>query len=102
MKYIVGLFFIIGVPLACALLLQTARRSAHPKRAAGLAFIILGCFVICITIISYVPMIIMSFSDAGIKTAAEFFGLIVWLVPGISMLLTGILIKKPLRDQQSP
>jgi hypothetical protein len=102
MKYILGLFFIIGVPLACALLLQTSRSSAHPKRVAGLAFIILGCFVVCITCISYVPMIIMSFADERISKIDEVFGLFVWLIPGISMILTGIMLKKPLRNQHSP
>jgi hypothetical protein len=47
-------------------------------------------------------MIIMSFADERISKIDEVFGLFVWLIPGISMILTGIMLKKPLRNQHSP
>lgn len=89
MKYIFGSFFIIGVPLACLLLLQVAKKSTMPKRGAGLALLILGWIVTALTLITYIPMIMLSFTDARISMLDEVFGLFVWLVPGISFVFFG-------------
>jgi hypothetical protein len=94
MKYIFGSFFIIGVPLACLLLVQVAKKTALPKRGAGLALLILGWVVVGLTLISYIPMIIISFVDERISRIDEIFGLFVWFVPGLSFILLGRHIRK--------
>jgi hypothetical protein len=94
MKYIFGFFFILGVPLACLLVLQIARRSQTSKRGTGLAMLILGWVVVSLTLLSYIPMIILSFSDPRISKIDEIFGLFVWLIPGISLILTGRSMRK--------
>lgn len=94
MKFIFGAFFIIGVPLACLLVLQVARKTATPKRGAGLALLILGYVIVSLTLLAYVPMIILSFSNSMISKTDEIFGLFVWLIPGVAMILTGIQMRK--------
>ncbi len=94
MKYIFGSFFIIGVPLACLLLLQVTKKTTLPRRGAGLALLILGWVVVGLTLISYIPMIILSFLDERISSVDEIFGLFVWLVPGLSFILSGRHIRK--------
>lgn len=100
MKYVFGFFFIIGVPLACLLALQIASRMKTPKRGAGLALLILGWVVVSLTLLSYIPMIIMSFSDASISKADEIFCLFVWLIPGIALVYTGMRLRTLHTDKE--
>jgi hypothetical protein len=94
MKFILGCFFIVGVPLACALLLQVARKANAPKYGAGLALLILGWVIVTLTALAYIPMIILSFIDERLSKIDEVFGFFVWLIPGISLILTGIRIRR--------
>jgi hypothetical protein len=46
-------------------------------------------------------MIIMSFTDARISKVDEIFGLFVWLIPGVALLLTGMFMRKyPYKEQK--
>ena len=94
MKFVFGLFFIVGVPLVCMLVFQIAKKSNTPTRGPGLALLILGSFVVSLTLLAYIPMIIVSFTDTRISKTDEIFGLFVWLIPGISFLLTGMRMRK--------
>ncbi|TET24325.1 MAG: hypothetical protein E3J78_01375 [Candidatus Cloacimonadota bacterium] len=94
MKYFSGALFIVGIPVACISLLRFVRNSKHQFKSMYRGLIIGGCIVCFLALLIYVPFIILSFSDERLSTFDEIFGSLVWLIPGISLLITGILMRK--------
>jgi hypothetical protein len=89
MKYLSGLLFLVGVPFVCIFLISIVRKSKKKYKGLGIGLFIFGVLVTFLTLLTYIPTILLSFTNEDLSTTDEVFGFFVWFIPGLFITYTG-------------